>query len=81
MLELSEAFLFKVMDYPKHLQTTLVALLKLGYATASDVSAVTHKARAVESMYLNQLVLLKAVNKERRGRKAVFTLSPEALGK
>ncbi len=43
--------LFKILELPKHLQTTISALLKLGVATATDVSKVTGKARAVESAY------------------------------
>ena len=57
---------------PGHLQKTMLAVMKLGRVTASDVSHLTKRARAVESSYLNQLELLKRLRKERVGRKAVF---------
>ena len=75
----SEKRLFKILEFPKHLQTTIVTLLKLGCATAAEVSEHTGKARAVESAYLNQLVVMKVVRKERKGRKAFFTVDLEAL--
>ena len=74
-----EKRLYKLLEFPKHLQVTLVTLLKLGRATATDISASTGKARAVESAYLNQLVVMKIVRKERKGRKAFFQVDLEAL--
>jgi predicted transcriptional regulator len=74
-----ERRLFRVLEFPKHLQTTVIALLKLGRATAEDVAKVTGKARAVESAYLNQLVVMKVVQKERQGRKAFFMVDLEGL--
>jgi len=71
--------LFKILDLPKHLQTTIAALMKLGVATATDVSRITGKARAVESAYLNQFVTMKIAFKERVGRKAFFIVNLEAL--
>jgi hypothetical protein len=72
-------YLYRVLEFPKHLQTTVVTLLKLGFATADDVAHVTGKARAVESGYLNQLVTMKIVRKERRSRRAFFNVDLEAL--
>ena len=57
---------YKILDLPKQLQVTILALIKLGSSTAAAVSSVTGKARAVESGYLNQLVTLKLVHSERR---------------
>jgi len=71
--------LFRILEFPKHLQTTVITLLKLGHATATEVSESTGKARAVESGYLNQLVVMKVAHKERKGRKAFFTVDLEAL--
>ncbi len=71
--------LFKILELPKHLQTTIAALLKLGVATATDVSKVTGKARAVESAYLNQFVTMRIAFKERIGRRAFFIVNLEAL--
>jgi len=75
----NEKRLFKVLELPKHLQTTLIALMRLGFATALEVSGVTGKARAVESGYLNQLYYMKIAAKERRGRKAFFHVNPENI--
>ncbi len=79
MMNLSEKRLFKVLEFPKHLQTTLITLLKLGQATAEDVARWTGKARAVESAYLNQLCTMKVVMKSRNKRKAFFQVDLEAL--
>ncbi len=79
MMNLNEKRLFKVLEFPKHLQTTLVTLLKLGLATAEDVAKCSGKARAVESSYLNQLYTMKIVIKSRRQRKAFFRVDLEAL--
>jgi hypothetical protein len=75
----NEKRLFKILEFPKHLQTTIVALLKLGRATAEEVAGVTGKARTVESAYLNQLFVMKIVSKSRSKRKACFQLNLEAL--
>jgi len=76
---LNEKCLFKILEFPKHLQTTIITLLKLGHATAAEVSELTGKARAVESGYLNQLVVMKVIRKERKGHKAFFEVVLEAL--
>ena len=71
--------LYKILDFPKHLQVTILTLVKIGSATAQEVATVTGKERAVESAYLNQLVTMQIAHKERRDRKAVFTVDLEAL--
>ncbi len=71
--------LYKILDFPKHLQVTMLTLIRLGRGTASDVATVTGKERAVESAYLNQLVIMQIVNKRRQERKAVFSVDLEAL--
>ena len=76
---MTERRLYKLLEFPKHLQTTTVTLLKLGRATAEDVAAGTGKARAVESAYLNQLVTMRIIRKDRKGRKAFFQVDLEAL--
>ena len=76
---MTERRLYKLLEFPKHLQTTIVTLLKLGQATAEDVAGLTGKARAVESAYLNQLTTMRIVRKSRRGRKAFFEVDLEAL--
>lgn len=62
---------------PDHLRKTAVTLCKLEHATANLVAEQTKRARAVESGYLNQLVLMGYVKKERRGRKAYFYVERE----
>jgi hypothetical protein len=71
--------LYKILDFPKHLQTTILTLIKVGSATASELSAITGKQRAVESAHPNQLVIMQMVQKERHDHKAVFTVDLEAL--
>jgi DNA-binding IclR family transcriptional regulator len=71
--------LYRILEFPKHLQVSILTLLKLGPSTASDVAAVTGKVRANESGYLNQLVVMKVVRRERRGRKVFFSVDLEAL--
>ncbi len=79
MMVTTDRRLFRILELPKHLQTTVLTLLQLGRATASEISEVTGKARAVESGYLNQLVVMRIVGKERKGRKAFFQVDLEAL--
>jgi len=66
-----------LLSLPDHLRKTAVTLCKLDHATADQVSEQTKRARAVESGYLNQLVLMGYVKKERRGRKAFFYIERE----
>jgi DNA-binding transcriptional ArsR family regulator len=79
MMVTTDKRLFRILELPKHLQTSVLALLRLGYATATEISESTGKARAVESAYLNQLVVMKIARKERKGRKAFFSVDLEAL--
>jgi ArsR family transcriptional regulator, lead/cadmium/zinc/bismuth-responsive transcriptional repressor len=74
-----EKYLFRILEFPKHLQTTTITLLKLGRARAEDVASVTGKARAVESAYLNQLCVMKIVSKCRVRHKVYFQVILEAL--
>jgi len=63
---------------PDHLRKTAVALLKQSnYASAYQVSEQTKRCRAVESGYLNQLVLIGCALKERCGRKVYFSIKEE----
>ena len=61
-----------LLSLPDHLRKTAISLCKLGEATADEVAEQTKRARAVESGYLNQLVLMGYLKKERRGRKTFF---------
>ena len=66
-----------LLSLPDHLRKTAVTLCKLDHATADEIAEQTKRARAVESGYLNQLVLMGYVKKERRGRKAYFYIEKE----
>lgn len=69
-----------LLSLPDHLRKTAVTLCKLGEATAEEVAEQTARARAVESSYLNQLVMMGYLKKERRGRKAYFYVEKEKMG-
>jgi hypothetical protein len=61
-----------LLSMPDHLRKTAMTLCRLGRATADEVAQQTQRARAVESAYLNQLVIMGHLKKERDGRKAYF---------
>jgi hypothetical protein len=69
-----------LLSMPDHLRKTAMTLCRLGRATAEDVAEQTHRARAVESGYLNQLVIMGHLKKERKGRKAYFHVDKENQG-
>jgi len=66
-----------LLSLPDHLRKTAVTLCRLGHATADQVAEQTKRARAVESGYLNQLVFMGYVKKERQGRRAYFYVEKE----
>ena len=66
-----------LLSMPDHLRKTAMTVCRLGRATAEEVSEQTHRARAVESGYLNQLVIMGHLKKERKGRKAYFFVDKE----
>jgi ArsR family transcriptional regulator, lead/cadmium/zinc/bismuth-responsive transcriptional repressor len=61
-----------LLSMPDHLRKTAMTVCRSGRATADEISQQTTRARAVESAYLNQLVLMGYLKKERKGRKAYF---------
>mgnify|MGYP001142048134 CR=1 FL=1 len=75
-----EEFRFEALDVmtllslPDHLRKTATVTSKLGRATANEISRTTKRARAVESGYLNQLVRMGYLRKERSGRKVLFSV-------
>jgi hypothetical protein len=66
-----------LLSMPDHLRKTAMTICRLGRATAEEISESTTRARAVESAYLNQLVIMGYLKKERKGRKAYFFVDPE----
>jgi hypothetical protein len=69
-----------LLSMPDHLRKTAMTVCRLGRATADEVAQQTHRARAVESAYLNQLVIMGHLKKERNGRKAYFFVDRETQG-
>ncbi len=61
-----------LLSMPDHLRKTAMTVCRSGRATADEIAQQTLRARAVESAYLNQLVLMGYLKKERKGRKAYF---------
>ena len=74
MLPLPDASLdvMTLLSMPDHLRKTAMTICRCGRATADEISQQTSRARAVESAYLNQLVIMGYLKKERKGRKAYF---------
>lgn len=66
-----------LLSMPDHLRKTAMTICRLGRATADEVAEQTKRARAVESAYLNQLVIMSHLKKERNGRKAYFFVDRE----
>jgi ArsR family transcriptional regulator, lead/cadmium/zinc/bismuth-responsive transcriptional repressor len=69
-----------LLSMPDHLRKTAMTICRNGRATAEEISEQTSRARAVESSYLNQLVIMGYLKKERKGRKAYFFIEKETLG-
>lgn len=61
-----------LLSMPDHLRKTAMTICRCGRATAEEIAEQTRRARAVESAYLNQLVIMGYLKKERKGRKAYF---------
>ncbi len=69
-----------LLSMPDHLRKTAMAICRCGRATAEEIAGQTSRARAVESAYLNQLVIMGYLKKERKGRKAYFYVERETQG-
>lgn len=63
-----------LLSLPDHLRKTATVANELGKSTADEVAKKTGRARAVESGYLNQLVRMGYLKKERRGRNVFFSV-------
>lgn len=66
-----------LLSMPDHLRKTAMTICRSGRATAEEIAEQTSRARAVESAYLNQLVIMGYLKKERKGRKAYFYVDNE----
>ncbi len=67
-----------LLSMPDHLRKTAMTICRNGRATAEEIAEQTTRARAVESAYLNQLVIMGYLKKERKGRKAYFYIDRES---
>ncbi len=67
-----------LLSMPDHLRKTAMTICRCSRATAEEISSQTKRARAVESAYLNQLVIMGYLKKERKGRKAYFFIDKES---
>ena len=67
-----------LLSMPDHLRKTAMTICRCERATAEEISEQTTRARAVESAYLNQLVIMGYLKKERKGRKAYFYADRES---
>ena len=66
-----------LLSMPDHLRKTAMTICRCTRATAEEIAEQTKRARAVESAYLNQLVIMGYLKKERKGRKAYFFIERE----
>lgn len=69
-----------LLSMPDHLRKTAMAICRCTKATAEEIAEQTSRARAVESAYLNQLVIMGYLKKTRKGRKAYFYVDRETTG-
>lgn len=66
-----------LLSMPDHLRKTAITICRCGRATTKEISQQTSRVRAVESAYLNQLVIMSYLKKERKGRKGYFYIERE----
>jgi predicted transcriptional regulator len=61
-----------LLTLPDHLRKTTMILHQLEKATANQVAEKSHRSRAVESSYLNQLVTMGYIKKMRVSQQVYF---------
>ena len=67
-----EPDMMTLLSLPSALRMTMIALYKLGEATAEDLARETKRLRAVESSAANQLFRMGLLAKRREGRTVYF---------
>ena len=78
--EVKEDNIVLLSSLPPKLIKTWLAISSIKKGSADDISKITKRARAVESSYLNQLVQLKLLNKNKflnkrkGGQKIIFEI-------
>ena len=60
------------------MRKSLFAVAKLGKCTIDDVSIITRRHRSVENRYLNELVRIGWLGKERKGKKIYYSVKKAA---
>lgn len=60
------------------MRKSLFAVAKLGKCTIDDVSIITGRHRSVENRYLNELVRIGWLGKERKGKKIYYSVKKAA---
>ena len=65
--------LIRLIELPNHLKETMLSVIALGEATATEVSKETGKARASESDHLNQLERMGYLKKRYASRKTYYS--------
>ncbi len=61
-----------LLNLPDSMQKTMLSLQELKEATAAEVAEKTGRNRSVETIYLNGLVRMGQVARERRGHRVYF---------
>ena len=75
-LKITESKLFSL---PDHLRKTFMAVSSRGECDATEVSNLSGRCRAIESNYLNQLVRMGWLTKQRDSRTINFSVVPEEV--
>ena len=77
LCKLDKNELIRLMNLPNHLRKTMLVVIALGEATATDVSKQTGKSRASESDYINQLERMGYLKRRYAKRKVYFSKATE----
>ena len=75
-LQITESKLFSL---PDHLRKTYMAVSSKGECNATEASNLSGRCRAIESNYLNQLVRMGWLTKQRDSRTINFSVVPEEV--
>ena len=67
--------LIRLIELPNHLRETVLAVIALGEATATDVAKETGKSRSSESDHLNELQRMGYLKRRYSTRKVYFALA------
>ena len=68
----SPSALTDLLNLPDSMQKTMISLQELKEGTAAEVAEKTGRNRSVETIYLNGLVRMGLVSRERRGHRVYF---------